>query len=56
LKLEAKVIGSRSWAQILVESGPRVGLQLGALSMARNVRKIPISRAGAKIVAHEVFD
>jgi len=51
-----KVIGSGSWTQNLVESGSRVRHQLGALGMGRNLRRILLSRVGARIMAHEVLD
>ena len=45
-----KVIGFGSWAQILVESGPRVRLRL-----AKNIRKIVVSKVGARVMVHDVW-
>jgi len=48
-KSGAKVIGSRIWTKILVESGSKVGLQLGTVGMGKNITKILISRVGARL-------
>ena len=51
-----EVIGFKSRAQILVESGSRVRRWLGTLGMGKNYKKLFISRVGARVMVHKVLN